>query len=210
MLDRVGNRLRSLVDERARSACRQWIRRGTESGLQCWLVVIPDDRLQPAILTSKHLELEPLRVDHAEEMVWALDDVQLHNFIGGQPASVEELRGRYAKQVVGHSPDGTQRWLNWVARRYLDGTAVGYVQATVSQEQGHAVADVAWVIGAAYQRRGYAREAAQRMVEWLREIGVDTIVANIHPDHHASNAVARRVGLTPTSELVDGEIRWHG
>ncbi len=47
------------------------------------------------------------------------------------------------------------------------------------------------------------------MVAWLREQRAG-IVAHIHPDHQASAAVARAVGLAPTSTLEDGELRWEG
>jgi RimJ/RimL family protein N-acetyltransferase len=160
-------------------------------------------------LAGARVCLEPLRVEHAEEMARVLDDPDLHTFIGGQPASVAELRSRYADQVMGYSADGSQRWLNWVVRN-ADAQVVGFVQATVSGQDHQPRADVAWVIGTAYQRCGYAREAAQLMVGWLRGSGVGTVVAHIHPDHDSSNAVARRVGLTPTGDLVDGEVEWRG
>ena len=46
--------------------------------------------------------LEPLRVEHADEMVAVLDDPQLHTYIGGgAPATLDELTATYARQVVG-------------------------------------------------------------------------------------------------------------
>jgi RimJ/RimL family protein N-acetyltransferase len=69
-------------------------------------------------------------------------------------------------------------------------------------------AAIAWVVGARWQGRGYAAESAQALVRWLREHGVTTIVAAIHPGHAASAAVARRAGLAPTAERADGEIIW--
>ena len=38
--------------------------------------------------------------------------------------------------------------------------------------------------------------------------GVGPVYAHVHPDHRASAAVAAAVGLTPTDEIVDGEVRW--
>jgi RimJ/RimL family protein N-acetyltransferase len=67
---------------------------------------------------------------------------------------------------------------------------------------------VAWVIASPHQGHGYARDAAQAMVSWLRHRGANTIVAHIQPDHHASAAVARAAGLEPTPVFVDREIRW--
>src|SRR5262245_11684541 len=141
-------------------------------------------------------------------MAGGLDDTALHEFIGGAPASVEELRKRYAVQAVGHSADAGEGWLNWVVRVRDTGEAAGTVQATVRRTGSHLSADVAWVVATAHQGRGLASEAATAMVGWLREQGVDEIVALVHPDHGASSAVAARLGLVATDDLVDGEVRW--
>jgi RimJ/RimL family protein N-acetyltransferase len=158
----------------------------------------------PAEITTERLILEPLRVEHADELAPALDDLRLHEFIGGQPATADELRRRYALQAVGHSPDGRQGWLNWIARHRQTGAPVGTVQATLNP----GVAEVAWVIGVAHQRQGYAREAAAALAGWLRALGGYTLIAHIHPEHHASIAVAKRIGLRPSDVMVDGERRW--
>lgn len=115
---------------------------------------------------------------------------------------------RYTRQVVGRSPDGSQRWLNWVLRHRDNGQAVGTTQATVSEQQDRLTADVGWVIGTSQQGQGYAHEAAQAMVGWLRLHGVEVVIAHVHPRHQASMAVARAVGLVPTDAIVDGEVRW--
>lgn len=164
----------------------------------------------PAVqhLRSDRLDLEPLRPEHADEMAPLLDDLELHTFIGGEPATRDELMDRYTRQVVGRSPDGSQGWLNWVIRRRDSGQAVGTTQATISEQDSGLTADIAWVIGASQQRRGYAQEAAKVMTQWLRHQGVDVVVAHVHPQHQASMAVARAVGLTPTDTVVDGELRW--
>jgi RimJ/RimL family protein N-acetyltransferase len=167
-------------------------------------------RLEARDLSGRRLRLEPLHPDHADEMAPLLDDVALHTFIGGEPASAEELRDRYTRQVVGRSPDGSERWHNWVIRRRDTGEPVGTTQATLREEEGWLVAEVAWVVASAHQRQGFAREAAGLMVRWLREHGVDAVVAHVHPQHHASMAVARSVGLGPTDVIADGEVRWTG
>ena len=166
-------------------------------------------------LVGERLELEPLRPEHADELAPLLDDVDLHAFIGGEPADVDQLRDRYSRQAVGRSRDGSQRWLNWVVRRSRDGLAVGTTQATVTVQDGVLTAEVAWVIAVPHQRQGYAREAAEVMARWLREPdepgqGVEVVVAHVHPQHEASMAVARAIGLTPTDTIVDGEVRWQG
>jgi RimJ/RimL family protein N-acetyltransferase len=162
------------------------------------------------LLAGHRLDLEPVQVEHAEEMGPLLDDVRLHTFTGGRPATVPELRERYRRLAARRSPDGSQRWLNWVARRREDGQAVGTVQATVTRHGHGLTAEVAWVVAPPHQRRGYAREAAGTMVAWLRDQGVARIVAHVDPRHEASQGVARAVGLAATGTVVDGEVRWQG
>jgi RimJ/RimL family protein N-acetyltransferase len=156
-------------------------------------------------IRTARLELVPLAVDDAEEMVAVLGDERLHAFIGGRPPTLDELLARYARLVVGRSADGSQQWRNWVVR-LRDGEAVGTVQATVT-DAGRA-AEVAWVIGVAWQGQGLASEAAEGLVAWLEAGGVRTITAHVHPDHHASARVAARAGLVPTREVHDGERVW--
>ena len=45
---------------------------------------------------------------------------------------------------------------------------------------------------------------------WLRDQGVTRFVAHVHPDHGASAAVARHLGLAATDARRQGEVRWVG
>ena len=60
-------------------------------------------------LAGPRLDLEPLRVEHAQEMAPLLDDPGLNRSIGGEPASLPELRERHHRQAVGGSRDGSPR-----------------------------------------------------------------------------------------------------
>jgi len=162
------------------------------------------------LVDTERLLLEPLRAGHADEMAAVLDDERLHVFIGGRPATPAELRERYERLALGRSPDGSQGWLNWIARDVGSGRAVGTVQATLWRDRDRLVAEIAWVIGTADQGHGYAKEAAAAMVAWLRQHGVTVLVAHVHPAHDASIGVARHLGLAATGTVVDGEVRWTG
>ena len=159
-------------------------------------------------LETDRITLEPLRVEHADELAPVLDDPALHEFIGGRPASAARLRARFTRQVAGRSPDGRDLWLNWVIRLQATGAAVGTVQATVRSREATPTADLAWVIATTHQGQGLAKEAAGLVARWLNEQGVERLGARIHPDHQASMAVARWIGLAPTATRVAGEIQW--
>ena len=161
-------------------------------------------------LTTPRLVLEPLRPDQAPELAPVLDDRALHAFTGGAPADEGTLRARLHRQAAGHSPDGAQGWLNWVARDRVTQAPVGIVQATNAEDEGARTAALAWVVGTSRQGEGLATEAARAARDWLRDHGVTRFVAYIHPDHAASAAVARHLGLAATDERRSGEVRWLG
>jgi RimJ/RimL family protein N-acetyltransferase len=135
-----------------------------------------------------------------------LDDERLHEFTGGEPLYLEQLRTRYVRLAVGRSSDGAELWFNWIVRLLPHCEPIGTMQATVAADGTRA--DIAWIIGVTWQGRGFASEAANGVVHRLAEKGVARVRALIHPDHEASAAVAVRAGLTRTDDLVDGEIVW--
>lgn len=155
------------------------------------------------MISTPRLDLLPLQVEHAEEMAGVLADPALHTFIGGAPHTPDALRARYERLVAG-SPDPAERWLNWVILLRDEGRLAGTVQATIAGDS----AEIAWVVGTPWQGRGIAGEAARGLVAWLATQPVHTVVAHVHPEHHASAAVAASAELTATDELHDGEVRW--
>jgi RimJ/RimL family protein N-acetyltransferase len=153
-------------------------------------------------LRTSRLTLTPLAVTDANEMVGVLSDPALYTFTGGVPPTLVQLEERYRCQSAG-SPHGGEIWHNWILR--LDGTAIGFVQATVTGD----TADLAWVVGTPWQGSGFATEAAQAIRDWLADHGAARFSAHIHPEHHASGAVATRLGLRPTGQVDDeGEMVW--
>lgn len=159
-------------------------------------------------LDTDRFVLEPLSVKHTKEMAAVLAPRELYTFIGGEPLAEDALRARYTRQSVGHSPDDDAGWLNWVIRSRTTHDVVGYVQATLTVEDEMLTADIAWLITPSAQHRGAATESAAAVLAWLHEQQVRVARALIHPEHHASTRVARRLGLAPTTVIVDGESVW--
>lgn len=142
-------------------------------------------------------------------MLDLLADRALYAFTGNEASPTsEELRTRYERQTSGRSADGTEAWHNWILRERASGVAAGFVQATVVA----GCAELAWVVGTAYQRQGYASEAALAVHDALVRGGsglpIARVTAHIAPGHIASESVARHLGLAPTDVTLDGETRW--
>ncbi|WAC67488.1 GNAT family N-acetyltransferase [Agrococcus sp. SL85] len=148
--------------------------------------------------------LRALRRSDAAAMVGVLADPALYEATGGEPPTLAALTAQYDMQERGISPAGDERWINELV--LVSGEPVGYVQATVPIAGG--AAEIAWVIGVPWQRRGLATRAGALLLERLRAEGVERVRAHILPGHVPSERVAARLGLVLTGEVVDGEQRW--
>jgi len=166
---------------------------------------------QAPALQTRRLTLEPLWLDHADEMAPLLADPRLHEFTGGEPPTLQYLRESYRKRLSAGTAGG-RRWCNWVLRHREAGVVVGGIQAEVRLGDGGFVAEVAWIVGCEHQRRGYAREAVEAMLMWLRAAGVGQVVGDIHERNEPSQRLARAMGLAPTDEPAEhaGDVRWRG
>jgi RimJ/RimL family protein N-acetyltransferase len=160
------------------------------------------------MLSTRRLYLEPLKAAHAELLVDPLQHDELYRFIPTSPLPLDQLRKRYAFLQGGQSPDGKEKWLNWVLFLRHGGLPVGTFEATV-REGGDA--DVAYAIFPSYWRQGFAKEAAWAVIEHLRaEHGVRCFGADIDSRNAASIALVEslgfeRVKLTPNADFFRGE-----
>lgn len=133
---------------------------------------------------------------HADEMFVVLCDPAIYAHENEPPASVEWLRARFARLEARRSPDGRQRWLNWVLRK-ADGATIGYVQATVLADRA---AYVAYVLGSAYWGRGLASEATAAVLDELAaSYRVSEFLAVLKRDNRRSLRLLERHGFVPAS-----------
>jgi len=144
------------------------------------------------ILTTKRLQLEPLAAAHASELFEPLRDERLYRYYAGQPPeSIEELRVRFALLVKRRSPDGTEKWLNWVVR-LQDGTVVGRMQATIRARYTL----IGYDIFVPYWRKGYGKEAVRAMLEFLEsECRVRRVHAIVDSENIASIRLLESLGF---------------
>jgi RimJ/RimL family protein N-acetyltransferase len=151
------------------------------------------------VIRTERLELRPLVAGDADDLAELLEDPLVREWLAEDVAGLRERFSRWERR---ESPDGSQAWLNWAARRLDDGAAVAWVQTTV---KGRDSAEVAYATVPSRRRHGYCAEAVRGVVEWL---DVASVEAHIAASNEGSAAVARALGLRPTDELHDGEVVW--
>jgi RimJ/RimL family protein N-acetyltransferase len=156
------------------------------------------------VTLAPQVTLRRLTASDAPRLAALLADPALYRFTGQEPPSIEQCV-RWAGE---RSPDGRERWRNWLVHRAPDGKLIGWVQATIRTDgAGRTVAELASTIAVVHQGRGYAQAAVVAAAARLREEAVQAFVAYVHPGHAASLAVARSLGMKATGAVTgDGEL----
>jgi len=111
---------------------------------------------------------------------------------------------------------GAEAWIAWNRRLYAErghglwvvelratGEFVGDCGLTPQRVEGVTEIEVGYHVRADLQRRGYASEAAAACRDLARDaLGVDRLIAIIHPDNVPSQRVAEKIGLSHERDVV--------
>ena len=148
--------------------------------------------------------LEPQVASHAEKIFHVLSDPAMYEFENAPPESEVWLHERFRKLEARQSPDGSQRWLNWVVRLH-DGQLAGYVQATVFAD-GHAL--IAYELASRHWRRGIGTSSVNAMMEELAlHYGVGRYVAVLKARNARSLGLLASMGF---AAATSDEAARHG
>jgi len=102
-------------------------------------------------------------------------------------AFIERQRARYVRD--GHGL--------WLVRERASGRPVGTIGLLRQEVDGQALAEVGYRLDSTYWGRGFATEAARAVRDWAFTVRDEPVVISlIVPEHHSSQAVARRLGMT--------------
>jgi [ribosomal protein S5]-alanine N-acetyltransferase len=157
-----------------------------------------------AALATSRLSLEVIAESHATHMYNILMDDELYRFMPSEhPANIEALRARYSLLSSGLSPRAYERWLNWIVVPH-EAVPIGYVQATLDLNQAFAV--MGWLIGSAFQRRGFALESVSAVCQHLMLRGVTRFQAVVDERNVASIALAERLGFQRTRTVHSADV----
>lgn len=145
-------------------------------------------------LHTSRCALEPQVEAHAAEMFFVLSDPAIYEYEGVPPPSIERLALGFRRKETRVSPDGNERWLNWVVR-LSSGALAGYVQATVYKS---GAAYVAYEFSSKHWRQGIGSAAVRRMLDELRDsYSVHTFVAVLKTANFRSMGLLLQLGFEP-------------
>jgi RimJ/RimL family protein N-acetyltransferase len=108
------------------------------------------------------------------------------------PLAAEAVRAWLERSWADMQERGYARWC--CALRDTD-TVIGDVGIVRTELEGEWINDLGYIIHHLYWRQGYAVEAARGAVEWARQQGLSSLVANMATDNAPSVAVAEKLGM---------------
>ena len=127
-------------------------------------------------------------------MFEVLSDPAIYEFEGVPPPSLEKLAAGYRRRESRSSPDGREKWLNWVVR-LPNNELAGYVQAAVL-ESGASL--VGYEFASKHWRQGIGRASINAMLEELAQsYAVHTFVAVLKSANYRSMGLLHHLGFTP-------------
>lgn len=163
-----------------------------------------------APIATPRLLLEPLTGAHADALFAPLQDEAIFRWISANiPSTVEALRERWARNESRLSPDGSEVWLGWAARRTSDGVYVGKMDACV--DDASVANNVGYMFFPAFWGQGLATEAVVGIVDHLTRLGITRFVATVTAGNAASARVLTKAGFAlarviPESETIRGVV----
>jgi RimJ/RimL family protein N-acetyltransferase len=131
-----------------------------------------------------------------------LSDPAIYEFEGVPPPTVERLAAGYRRRHSRTSPDGREKWLNWVVRLPNEELA-GYVQATVLES---GASYVAYEFASRHWRQGIGSASVSAMlIELVQSYSVHTFVAVLKKANYRSMGLLRRLGFEHGTQ-ADAEL----
>lgn len=145
-------------------------------------------------LSTPHLVIVPLSVDHADALFEGFVDPRVYPFIPETPPETPEAyRAEVRRLVEGPPPPDMDLALNWAVWDTEVATWIGTLQASRFKDGtvwiGYKLAPVGW-------GRGLATEAVRWLVHLLHHnYGAEQVLASVDSRHLASLRVLEKVGF---------------
>jgi RimJ/RimL family protein N-acetyltransferase len=153
------------------------------------------------MLETERLLLLPWRGEDVEPFRPIATDPQVMRYItGGKPWSDEQIQEFIQRQIAGLERNGFCLWR--LVRKEQPERLIGFCGLQPWRDRPgldigyHGVIEIGWWLANDCWRQGFATEAARSALRFgFEQAGLEKIIAVTHRDNHASQAVARRIGL---------------
>jgi RimJ/RimL family protein N-acetyltransferase len=155
-------------------------------------------------IASERLVIEPLREAHAELLFEAMTEPRLYRWISAlPPASLAQLRQRWAGADSRAPNEEGELDLNWAVRLSSDGSYIGKLDASVAKN--NVATNVGYIIFFPFWSHGYATEAVRALASHLERQGIVEQRALVTLGNDASMRVLTKAGFVRTRVIPDSD-----
>ncbi|ARC55561.1 Spermidine N(1)-acetyltransferase [Frondihabitans sp. 762G35] len=156
-----------------------------------------------AILTERLL-LRPLTIDDLDDVLVYQSDPEVLRYMlwpaRDRAAAREHLERRVDLVRLAHDGDGL---VLAVETQESPGCVIGEVNVSLTSVADRQ-AEVGWIVAPEFQGRGYAFEAASRILQLcFEDLGSHRVHARLDPRNAASVALCRRLGMREEAHFVE-------
>ncbi len=156
------------------------------------------------ILRTPRLLLREMHQGDLDFIAEMLGDPEVMRFY----PKMEDREGAAAsiqRQIDRYSAHGYGPWL--VLRRETD-EPLGRVGLLHQMVEGVGEVEVGYMIHRPYWRQGFALEAAAACRDYaFHTLGRDRVISLVRPENLPSQAVARKLGMSPEKEIMHWELK---
>ncbi len=148
--------------------------------------------MKPTLRTAR-LTLRPMALEDDVALARILGDPRRPDYLGERHDDPAFHRDRIATRLADGANDDPLGV--WMADQRSDGTAIGLGLLKPLEDTGEI--EVGWHLDPDAWGHGYATEIGAALVEHGFAIGLERIVAVIHPDNGASRRVTEKLEMAP-------------
>ncbi|RED52528.1 GNAT family N-acetyltransferase [Aestuariispira insulae] len=154
-------------------------------------------------IETERLLLRPRTLDDLESCLAMDRDPEVTKFVDGPWDEPDEHRAFILERMRSDYPDGLGYWT--VTKLRQPDCFLGWILLLPYHWFENEV-EIGWRFAKANWGQGYATEAAASALDHaVYSLGLNKIVADIHPENFASQKVAEKIGLIPVdNRQIDG------
>ena len=173
----------------------------------------PDGRATARFLSSPVSPIWPLRTERLVLRPWEDDDFdaffemqrdeEVARWLYNDPRDEGESRRLFDYRKISYEMGGNFRWIACVG--LADDEVVVDLTLNVRSEEGRG-GELGFIVHPRHQRKGYAAEAAQALLDWaFEEVGFHRIYARHEPRNAGSGRVLEKLGMRKEAHFVENE-----
>lgn len=158
------------------------------------------------MLDTERLRLRPLTADDTEALLSYRGDPEVCRYLPFDPMDAAEIARRLEEQWFRTELHEDGEHVTLGVERRDTGELVGDVILFLRSRE-HGNGEVGWVFSPAVAGRGFATEAATRMLDWaFGPVGLRRVIARLDELNVASARLCSRLGMRLEARLVENEL----